>query len=70
MSRLDLPKILRRLQRGKRFRLVVRPVSDLPPIRKDGEGYGGIYDLLARPYGEIHLGRGENAETAIRADRD
>lgn len=70
--RLGMPRILRRLQRGEQFRLVyrARPVGDLLPLQGVKKRHGGIYALLSRPFGEIHVKRGESAAAMIRAERD
>lgn len=70
--RLGLPRILRRLRRGERFRLVyrARPVGDLTPLQERGGKQRGIYALLASPYGEIHIDPDEDAARLIRSDRE
>lgn len=71
--RTELPAILQRVEKGESFILIYhsRAIGELTPMPKTTAQAGGpsLYDLLAKPFGEIRLPRGATSVDIIRDDR-
>lgn len=71
--RSELPDILQRVEKGESFIIIYRskPVGELVPMekRRGQPSSPSFYQLLEKPFGEVHLPRGTTSADLIRNDR-
>ena len=70
--RLDLPKIIKRLERGERFTLIYhsKPVGELVPRRELKVLPKGALDFWANPPKKFMFSSKKSAVELVREDRD
>lgn len=72
--RLELPQVLREVERGEEFLIIYhsKPIGEIIPLRKRRRRSHrkDIFELLKEPWPELNFPEGKTAADLIREDRD